>query len=160
MCSDSNDVCDYEPSEAYRLYEAGRSAQQQGNYPEALELLQRSCSLEPHFKTLLEIGVCYMELGRREEAIEPLAAATALNKGVKAPGLLARTLAELERIPEALGMCLETLERDPRNRIARSVVRSPRLRAYLRELDEQGRDCGEQRASALRKLEELGIELI
>lgn len=67
------------------------------------------------------MGECLVELGRYRDAIIPLAAATALNRGVRAPSLLAEVFLRLADCHDALTMADEALSRDPRNKRARSV---------------------------------------
>ena len=66
-----------------------------GQHAEAIPLLQESIAATPHFKSLELLGECFVKLGRLNEAVVPLAAATTLNKGVRAPALLAEVFLRL-----------------------------------------------------------------
>ena len=60
-------------------------------------------------------------LGRTQEAIVPLAAATTLNNGVRAPALLAGVFWELGQKTDAEQLAEIALARDPNNKKARLV---------------------------------------
>lgn len=63
------------------LYQRGREAFERGEYELALALLRESWDDTIHFKTMSRIGEVLCLLGRHREAVAPLAAATALNRG-------------------------------------------------------------------------------
>ncbi len=69
------------------LYEAGRAHMAAGELEAAHTALRLSAEANPHFKALELLGECLLKLGRPKEAIVPLAAASALNAGVRAPSL-------------------------------------------------------------------------
>ncbi len=73
--------------------------------------------LKPHFKDLELLGECLMQLGKLVDAIVPLAAATALNKGVT-PALLAEAYYFLHEMHDAGEMAEVTLSRDVSNKKA------------------------------------------
>jgi len=87
-----------------------------GKFEEALELFQKSRRLGIHFKTLELIGECFMRLGRWDEAVVPLAAASTLNKGARAPSLLAETCLKTGRLHEAVDAADLAFARQPHNR--------------------------------------------
>lgn len=92
-----------------------------GRFLEAMEVLERSSRLDPHFNTLELLGECSMALEQWREAVLPLAAATTLNRGVRAPSLLAEVFLRLEEWSRAEEMADRALERDPNNGRARRV---------------------------------------
>ncbi len=108
-------------SDSLTLYEQARQAMERGALEEAVSLFERSISDSPHFKALELLGECLLKLGRAPEAIVPLAAATTLNKGVRAPALLAQVFLELAAYQDGLDMAKLALSRHPRNRMAQQV---------------------------------------
>jgi tetratricopeptide (TPR) repeat protein len=109
---------------AKKLYDRGKELMIAVDYEAAADSLAESIAVLPHFKTLELLGECYMYLGHVQQAIVPLAAATTLNRGVRAPSLLARAFLELGDRKQARTMARLALERDPSNRIAREVCSS------------------------------------
>lgn len=103
------------------LYEQARQAMGQGALEEAIALFEQSVTDNPHFKALELRGECLIKLGRAREAIVPLAAATTLNKGVRAPALLAQVFLELMEYHDALDIAELALSRHAGNRIALQV---------------------------------------
>ena len=101
-----------------RLYDVARTAMDAGDLVGALALLERSLAGHIHFKTLELIGECQCRLGRHREAIIPLAAATGLNRGSRAPCLLAEAFLELGEWSDALAAAAESLRRAPEYRRA------------------------------------------
>jgi predicted Zn-dependent protease len=95
------------------LYDAARTAIDAGGLVEGLSLLERSLGLDIHFKTLELIGEIRSRLGQHREAIVPLAAATALNRGSRAPCLLAEAFLELGCWSDAQAAAEESLRRTP-----------------------------------------------
>lgn len=81
-----------------------------------------SAELEPHFKTLEILGEALMQLGRFKDAIVPLAAATALNRQVRAPSLLAKALIAVGDRHRAREAARIAAARDPNNRLASEVL--------------------------------------
>lgn len=94
----------------------------EGVVEEAIELFSQSIALHPHFKTLELLGECYVSLNRLHEAVVPLAAATTLNDGVRAPSILANVFLKLGDREAARSMAALALERDPDNRKAKAVM--------------------------------------
>lgn len=94
-----------------------------GRLEEAVSLFQQSVALAPHFKSLELLGECFVRLNRQREAIVPLATATRLNRGVRAPSLLAEVFLKLEDYHAAKEMAELALSRDAGNRRAREVKR-------------------------------------
>ncbi len=118
-------------SEAYTLYQQARIRMQAGESKEAIELLQQSVQIEPHFKTLELLGECLLRIGRVTEAIVPLAAATALNKQIRAPSLLAQAFLQLGDEPQALRFAKLVLESASGNKVAAEIVHALSLKAGL-----------------------------
>ncbi len=111
-----------EGNESTGLYEEARSRMAAGQHHEAVSLFQQSASLDPHFKTLELLGECHLKLERFSEAVIPLAAATALNKQVRAPALLAQAFFRLGDRPSAREFAKLALSREPNNRKAQGVL--------------------------------------
>lgn len=107
---------------SHALYEQGREAMAQSDFAQAAGLFAQSVADCPHFKALELWGKCLLRLGRLREAVVPLAAATALNRGVRAPALLADVFLQLGQHADAAQMASAALERDSHNRMARSVI--------------------------------------
>jgi tetratricopeptide (TPR) repeat protein len=105
------------------LYLKARQAMDEGKLEDAVVLFQQSISYDPHFKSLELLGECFVRLNRLSEAIVPLAAAASLNKGVRAPSLLAEVFLKLEDYGKAKNMAETALSRDPNNRKAQEVKR-------------------------------------
>lgn len=103
------------------LYEAGRRLMESGDIAGAVAQFHESVRIWPHFKALQLLGECLFQLGRLQEAVVPLAAATTLNRGVRAPSLLAEVFLALEQRHDAAEMVEVALQRDPRNRRALAV---------------------------------------
>ena len=125
-----------------RLYETGRAALAAGHVEAAVAAFLESVLEEPHFKTLELLGEALMLLGRPKEAIVPLAAASTLNRQVRAPALLAQAFLKLGREADAYAAAQDALTRDPNNRMARSVKEKT---AHARDAREaaNGRDRDE-----------------
>lgn len=92
-----------------------------GSFEQAAQLFMRSVVASPHFKTYELLGECYLRLKRLTEAIPFLAAATALNRGVRAPSLLAEVWLELGCHKEAAEAAEIALSRDAQNKVALRV---------------------------------------
>jgi tetratricopeptide (TPR) repeat protein len=108
---------------ARELYEKGRILMQEQRYKEAAEVFETSNKLIVHFKTLELLGECYLLLRRFDEAILPLAAATSLNKGVRAASLLAEACARAQLWSEAEFAVQQALQRGPQNRAALKIAK-------------------------------------
>ena len=93
----------------------------EGKYEEAATMFEQSVRADPHFKALELLGECLMLLNQLAEAIVPLAAATTLNKGVRAPSLLAEVYFKLGEMDEAKEIAELALIRDPNNRKALEI---------------------------------------
>ena len=94
---------------------------ERGALEEAVALFERSVSANPHFKALELLGECLVSLGRPREAVVPLAAATTLNKGVRAPALLAQVFLEMGEIRDAYDLAELALSRHSGNRLALQI---------------------------------------
>jgi tetratricopeptide (TPR) repeat protein len=111
-------------SPASQLYEQARRLMADGSFEQAVELFHQSAVESPHFKTYELLGECYMRLKRLTEAIPFLAAATILNRGVRAPSLLAEVWLALGRGVQAAEAAGVALSRDPQNKVALRVTES------------------------------------
>ncbi len=117
-------------------YSPGMEKLRQGQFTEAIfcfqSCLAESTSIGQLPLYLLPLGECFLRLERYDEAIIPLAAATALDDEARAPALLSEVFLriwELRDYPDlsmdilerALKMAALALEYAPNNRIARRV---------------------------------------
>jgi len=110
--------------EGYELYKKGRLLMKTGDYEEAILLFRRSAEMEPHFKTFELLGESLLTLNRISESVGPLAAATTLNRGVRAPSLLAEAFLRNQKFDDAEDFAKIALQRDPGNKRARDVLKS------------------------------------
>lgn len=94
-------------------YQRARLLYDQGRFEDALPLFEESARSHPHAKTHELHGECLLRLGRPTEAVLPLAAACASNRGARPRVLLARALAQLGKVGEARSWLAEALERQP-----------------------------------------------
>jgi tetratricopeptide (TPR) repeat protein len=94
-----------------------------GKLDDAVVVFQPSIALSPHFKALELLGECLVRLNRMRDAVVPLAAATSLNKGVRAPSLLAELFLKMKDYQAAKEMADIALSRDTNNRTAQEVKR-------------------------------------
>ena len=106
---------------SYEIYKAAKVEMEAGHYDEAIELFRQSVAVEPHFKAFELMGECMVKLGRSAEAVGPMAAAVALNDGVRAASLLADIFMDMGKTLEAKRMAEMALQRDPSNRTARRI---------------------------------------
>ena len=111
-----------DPDRALTLYNEGRAALELGDFARAIELLERSAALAPHFKTLEILGETLLKSGDPLAAVTPLAAATALNDQVRAPSLLAEAFLRIGELEDARKFAERVVTRDPGNRRALSVL--------------------------------------
>lgn len=105
--------------DASELYQKARRMMDDNKLEDAVLLFERSILHYPHFKSLELLGECFSRLDRLSEAVVPLAAATTLNKGVRAPSLLAEVFIKLKDYHQARAIAEVALGRDPNNRAAR-----------------------------------------
>jgi tetratricopeptide (TPR) repeat protein len=105
---------------AQRLYDLARNA---ATLEEAIPLYQQSAEIYPHFKTLELLGEALLNVKKIKESIIPLAAATTLNRQVRAPSLLAEALLELGEREKAREAAMIALERDKTNKRALKVMK-------------------------------------
>jgi tetratricopeptide (TPR) repeat protein len=110
------------PDRASATYKAGRAALDAGDLDAALVQIETSVSAFPHFKALELLGEAWLRKGEPRRAVVPLAAATTLNRQVRAPSLLAEALLALGDGLRAHEIAQLALERDPNNRKARAVL--------------------------------------
>jgi tetratricopeptide (TPR) repeat protein len=111
-----------EADRSRQTYELGSALLKSRDYAGAIEALEESAALYPHFKTLELLGEAWLEKGEPLKAVVPLAAATTLNAQVRAPALLAEALLALGEDVRAHEMARLALGRDPKNRKARAVI--------------------------------------
>lgn len=107
---------------SYELYRQARERMDAGCLEEAVSLFARSVAIDPHFKALEQQGECLLRLGRTREAIVPLAAATTLNRGSRAPALLADAFLRLGEMDDAREMAALALSRGPATKLSRRVA--------------------------------------
>jgi tetratricopeptide (TPR) repeat protein len=108
-------------SPAHQFYEEARRRLDAGLISEATELFLRSANARPHFKTYELLGECYMRQKLYMQAIPYLAAATTLNRGVRAPSLLAETCFEVGKLDWAKEASKIALARDANNKSAKAM---------------------------------------
>lgn len=94
-------------------YQQARLLYDQGRFEDALPLFADSARMHPHSKSYELYGECLLRLGRPAEAVLPLAAACALNRGARPRVLLARSLTQIGKVGEARSWLAEALERQP-----------------------------------------------
>jgi len=111
-------------SKLSELYQKARQMMDEGKLEDAVVLFQQSVTYAPHFKTLELLGECFVRLNRLIDAIVPLAAATSLNRGVRAPSLLAEVFLKLEDYHAARDTAEVALNSDPHNHKAQEVRRA------------------------------------
>jgi tetratricopeptide (TPR) repeat protein len=105
-------------SQSSELYRQAHELMEKNRLEDAVPLFQQSIALSPHFKSLELLGECLVRLNRLPEAVVPLAAATTLNRGVRAPSLLADVFLKLGDYHGAYEVAEIALSRDPNNRLA------------------------------------------
>lgn len=130
----------YEASRS--LYEEARGLMDAGQLDQAIATFHASALENPHFKTYELLGECYLKLSRFKEAIPYLAAATALNRQVRSPSLLAEAFLALGWHSDAVDMAKVALAIEPNNRKARHVLNIAQpilyeLFPHIRELDQK-----------------------
>src|SRR5262245_19167002 len=108
--------------DAREAYYAGRALLAAGDVDGAIAQLEASVAGVPHFKALELLGEAWLRKGERARAIIPLAAATTLNRQVRAPSLLAEALAGVGEEIQAHEIARLALERDPNNTKAKDVL--------------------------------------
>lgn len=131
----------YEVSNSLSLYEEARALMDAGQLDQAIATFHASALENPHFKTYELLGECYLKLSRFKEAIPYLAAATALNRQVRSPSLLAEAFLALGWHSDAVDMAKVALAIEPNNRKARHVLNIAQpilyeLFPHIRELDQ------------------------
>jgi predicted Zn-dependent protease len=95
------------------LFDAARGSLDADDLAGGLALLEQSLAHHVHFKTLELMGEVRSRLGQHREAIIPLAAATGLNTGSRAPCLLAEAFLALGEWADAEAAAVESLRRTP-----------------------------------------------
>ncbi len=95
------------------IYQEARRLFEQGRFGDAQALFAESARVDPHYKSYELYGECLLRVGRPADAVLPLAAACAFNRGARPRVLLARSLAQIGRATEARAWLAEALERQP-----------------------------------------------
>jgi tetratricopeptide (TPR) repeat protein len=108
--------------DSYRIFLKGREHFAIREYAEAIQCLDESNQISPHFKTYELIGEAYIKLGKPDSAIEPLVEATKLNRGVRAPSMLAKVFLDLGKFNKAKQYADIGIERDANNKVLKSVL--------------------------------------
>jgi len=112
---------DYDTS--FVLYEEGRSAMEAGNVDKAVELLEKSTLLAPHYKTLELLGECMLERKEFARAVIYLAASASLGTNQARPRfLLAKALLHAEEPQAAIPKLEEALVINPDFKAARELL--------------------------------------
>ena len=119
--NNSESASEGKKAESMNLYDEGRKLMNSGDSSGAIDYFLRSACVHPHFKTYELVGECYLRQRDFARAVLFLAAATALNRGVRAPSLLARAWYELGRNDKASHAVAMALERDPNNKEALGI---------------------------------------
>ena len=117
-------VADDTSDRARQAYEDGRAALQAGRTDVAIHNFEVSIAEAPHFKTLELLGEAWLAKGEPARAIVPLAAATTLNRQVRAPSLLAEAFLALGERPEAHRIAHMALRREAHNKKAWAVLQA------------------------------------
>jgi tetratricopeptide (TPR) repeat protein len=115
-------ILDGDCSESRILFEIARDEMDARRYEDAIRFFQHSNSLEPNYKTCLLLGDCLLRLGRHQDSIIPLAAATALNRQGIAPTLLAEAYLALNDSGRAKVYVELALERQPHYKRAQKLL--------------------------------------
>ena len=123
---------------AHNLYESGRTLMGAGELERAIQAFSDSVAIYPHFKCLELMGECFLALGHPTQAVAPLAAATTLNRQVRAPSLLAQALLSIGEYRRAAELATSVLARSPGNRVAQAVLANPSVRQALQALTDDG----------------------
>jgi len=93
-----------------------------GDIPTAINLFEQSTKALPHFKTLELLGECLINVGRRQEAVVYLSAASTLGANAfRALFLLATALEQLGEHDEAIQFLDRALAINPDYRAAREA---------------------------------------
>lgn len=108
--------------QSYKLYLEGRGLYDQGEYAQAIEHFKMSNKESAHFKSLELWGECELKLGNPHKAVMPLTAATELNKGIRAPSLLAQAYNSIGEAAKAIDLARSVLAQAPGNKVARGIL--------------------------------------
>jgi len=102
-------------SRSNRLYDGACTLASESIH-KAIALFEASAKVEVHNKTLQELGNCYLEVRRINEAIIVLAAATFLGPHPRSPGFLAKALFRAGLYDKAADAARLAIERLPHYR--------------------------------------------
>ena len=108
-------------SPSTQRYNRARELMTEGAIDHAVEMFLRSVADCPHYKAYELLGECYMRLERFPLAILYLAAASTLNRGGRAPSLLAEAWLAFGDTARALEAAEVALGREPKNKRALAV---------------------------------------
>lgn len=95
------------------VFQQARQLFDQGRFSEALPLFAEAARRDPHYKSFELLGDCLLRSGRPAEAVLPLAAACALNRGARPRVLLARSFLQIGRVDKARSWLTEALDHHP-----------------------------------------------
>lgn len=107
---------------AREAYFEGRALLEAGDLDGAIDQLEFSEAGYPHFKALELLGEAWLRKGQPARAVVPLAAATTLNRQVRAPAPLAEALLALGEEVRAHEIAELVLQRDSNSKKARVVL--------------------------------------
>lgn len=116
----SSDPDSYERSRA--LYMRAREHYDRKDWSSAIAVFQQSAREHPHFKTYELWGESLLEVEDLTGAVMLLAAASALNRGPRAPVLLARAFLAMGKLDDARHWVNESLQRVPDYGPARELL--------------------------------------
>jgi tetratricopeptide (TPR) repeat protein len=119
---------------AYELYCVAQKTMSQGNYNDAIVILQKSATLNPHYKTLELLGECLVMAGQYCNAIIPLAAATTLNPQPRSTLLLSNAFMSLGEMSKALKMAQLAHDRNPNYGEAEKLIATIQENMDMEEL--------------------------
>jgi tetratricopeptide (TPR) repeat protein len=111
--------------EGYRLYKDGRNAMARGEITDAIALLLKAASLEPHAKTYQVLGECLLQDGKLLDAILYLAASAGLgSRESRSHYLLAQALIRLgnDHLVDAAQQLQRAIELNPSYKSARDLL--------------------------------------
>ncbi len=95
------------------------------NYTAAIDMLEKSASAIPHYKTYESIGECYVELRKPINAVLFFAAAAGIgNRQFRSFFLLGRTLFEIGEVEGAREKLRNAISLNPNYKEARDLLES------------------------------------
>lgn len=116
-------VIDYDAS--FELYNKGKNEMKSGCNSEAIECLEESIAIYPHFKTLELLGENLLTVGKPLEAIIYLAASVTLGQNqFRGLYLLSKSLQQIGKTDEAVRFLQEALKLNPHYKLAQQFLES------------------------------------